>query len=126
MPRNQQSAQAGLDNPIGSARPEGAQFVDVDADGDIDLYSNGTIYRNRSVPGTAHFDAMSPAASGVTLQGVLEEGAAFLDYDLDGDQDLFVVYSSVPGATIWENRGDGSFFQAENGIIDSPFVGLDL
>src|SRR5688572_4898092 len=38
---------AGLDNPpFPVNRPEGAEFRDYDYDGDVDLYSNNTIYRN--------------------------------------------------------------------------------
>ncbi|MFO0982031.1 MAG: VCBS repeat-containing protein, partial [Planctomycetota bacterium] len=57
----------------------------------------------------------------------LEEGALFFDYDLDGDYDLFTVYSaSNIGVQIWESYGDGTFFQAEKDIVDSPYIGLDL
>jgi hypothetical protein len=118
------SRAAGLDNPPGSARPEGAQFVDLDDDGDLELYSNGTLYQNRS-SGSPLFVAMSEAGSGIGLSGALDEGAAFFDYDLDGDQDLFIVYTSR-GVRLWEGRGDGTFFQGEGTIIDSRDIGLDL
>lgn len=121
------SAGAGLDNPPNTARPEGAQFVDVDFDGDMDLYSNGTLYRNNSTPSTPSFSAMTGTASGIGNVNDLEEGAVFGDYDLDGDFDLFIVYSSAaPGARIWECEGDGTFFAAATTIVQSPGIGLDL
>jgi len=121
----EKSAEAGLDNPPGTARPEGAQFVDVDLDGDIDLYSNGTLYRNVSSPGVPEFEPMSEQASGIGFRDSRDEGAVFFDYDLDGDQDLVVVYTEH-GVWIWENRGDGTFFAVEPGIVDDRFIGLNL
>jgi len=118
------SAAAGLDNPPGTARPEGAQFADVDFDGDLDLFSSGTIHRNVSVRGAPSFVALSEQESGVGLHAALDEGAAFFDYDLDGDDDLVVAYVQH-GVTIWENRGEGTFFEA-TGIVDDPFIGLNL
>ena len=49
----------------------------------------------------------------------------FFDYDLDGDFDLVVAYSNE-GVRIWENRGDGTFFAAEAGIVEKPMTGLNL
>ena len=121
------SAAVGLDNPPGAARPEGAQFVDIDFDGDIDLYSNGTLYRNLSTPGAPLFEPMKQTGSGILNSNKLEEGAAFFDYDLDGDFDLGIVFSSVSiGVNVYECRGDGSFFQLDQALIDSPNIGLDL
>ena len=119
------SAAAGLDNPLGTSRPEGAQFVDVDGDGDADLFSNGTLYWNVSSRGAPRFLSLDEAVSGIGLRASLDEGAASFDYDMDGDFDLVVAYSSA-GVRLWENRGDGTFFAAEPSIVDQPMTGLNL
>ncbi len=119
------SEASGLDNPPATLRPEGAQFADVDGDGDVDLYANGTLYQNVSSVLTTRFNALDGRASGIGLAASLDEGAMFFDYDLDGDFDLVAVYSNE-GVRIWENRGDGTFAAAEEGIIDSPMTGLNL
>ncbi len=116
---------SGLSNPPGTLRPEGAQFVDADGDADIDLYANGTLYQNVSSATAAGFNALNATASGIGLATSLDEGAMFFDYDLDGDFDLVVAYP-IEGVRIWENRGDGTFFAAEAGIVDSPMTGLNL
>jgi hypothetical protein len=119
------SAAAGLDNSPELARPEGAQFVDVDFDGDMDLYSNGILYRNVSTRETPAFEQMAESASGIGLSDELDEGAMFFDYDLDGDYDLVIAYA-FQGVRIWESYGDGMFFPAAPGIVDSPLIGLVL
>jgi len=117
------SAEAGLNNPPMTARPEGAQFFDADFDGELDCYCNGVLYQNNTT-GEIDFDDMITAGSGIGYRRRLEEGAAFFDYDLDGDYDLFISYNDV-GVNCWENEGDGTFFLEET-IIDEPFMGLAL
>ena len=119
------SAASGLDNPPGTARPEGAQFADIDGDGDIDLFANGTLYRNVSTRSVTRFNPEDVVASGIALPGSIDEGAMFFDYDLDGDFDLFVVYTNE-GIILWENRGDGTFQAAEAEVVDAPLTGLNL
>lgn len=120
------SAAVGVDNPPpASARSEGAQFTDIDSDGDMDLYCNGTLYQNISSLGNPLFRDHTEITSGIGLSTALDEGAMFFDKDLDGDFDLFVVYTG-PGVRIWENRGDGQFFMAPISTVESPFTGLDL
>jgi MYXO-CTERM domain-containing protein len=118
----------GLSNaPRGSARPEGAQFVDIDFDGDIDAYTSGSLYQNLSSTGAPEFSELTEAASGILFNDELDEGAAFDDYDLDGDYDVFVVYTNLPVCTqVFENRGDGTFFQFPQEDIESPCEGLNL
>ena len=118
----------GFDNRRRTARdPEGAQLVDVDSDGDLDLYSNGTVYQNNSSASVPLMYWMTEQGSGALYHDILDEGAALGDYDMDGDWDLFVAYTfAVPGVTIFENQGDGTFFEAEPGIVESPMIGIGL
>jgi hypothetical protein len=93
---------------------EGAQFVDYDDDGDLDLYlrtANGpTLARNDH-----GFFNNATATLGIGSLG-WEYGDRWADVDADGDLDLVFV---PPGANLrlLLNNGDGSF------IEDSAFVG---
>ena len=123
----EKASASGLAIPFGNARPEGAQLCDVDGDGDLDLYCNGALYQNWSTPGSPLFEALVPASSGLQNATSLEEGAAFFDYDMDGDMDLALAYvAQLLGVVLLENRGDGTFFQVEAGVVESPFTGLGL
>ncbi len=119
------SAAAGVDNPPGTARSEGAQFVDLDSDGDMELYCNGTLYQNQSSPGSPLFGAMTQAASGILFSTQLEEGCLFADYDLDGDFDFSIVYTG-PGVRIYLNQGDGTFSMQPVSTVAGYLTGLDL
>ena len=124
---HEDSAAAGLDNPPGVNRPEGAGFVDVDGDGDSDLYSNGTLYRDISTPGTPLFDPMTEVGSGIIHSDVLDEGAGFFDYDMDGDFDLCVAFcDNNLGVRMFEALGDGTFVLTKKTIFDSYNTGLCL
>lgn len=87
----------------------GVAVGDIDSDGDDDLYflnqlgSNG-LYRN---DGKGRFENVTEAA-GVGLEDRICVGAAFNDYDNDGDQDLYVT-STRGGNTLFRNKGDGHF-----------------
>lgn len=122
---SEQSGPAGLENPPDTTKPEGVQFCDYDQDGDLDLYSNNVIYQNRSRPGLPLFSAMARDASGIQIRDVVDEGAAFVDYDMDGDFDLVVAYSGDPGVIIYENGGDGCLTPVTD-RIESPLSGIDL
>lgn len=117
---------AGINNAPGADRPEGAQFVDFDQDGDLDLYCNQVIYQNVSTLGRPLFRRLAKEESGILAFGTLDEGAACADYDMDGDIDLLVAWTAAPFATIYENRGDGSFYE-ETTLVDGPeLVGLGM
>jgi hypothetical protein len=124
---HEDSAAAGLDNPPIVNRPEGAGIHDFDGDGDSDLYSNGTLYRNISVPGTPLFEPMTEVGTGIVHSDVLDEGAGFFDYDNDGDMDLCVAFcDGTLGVRMFEALGDGTYMFTKRGIFDSYNTGLCL
>jgi len=112
---------SGLGIPRGVNRPEGAQFADVDRDGDLDLYSNGTLYQNVSGEDGPRFRPLDGNATGITFGSLLDEGVLFFDYDMDGDQDLLVLHANVSN-DLYENRGDGTFVEDE-GALEAPADG---
>ena len=100
-------------------RHSGPMFADIDGDGDLDLFLGGLggdpslIFENN---GNSTFSDVT-AGSGIdTLTATDNISAAFGDYDLDGDLDLFVAHWGTqrdflsPGDTqhLWRNDTDAS------------------
>lgn len=91
------------------------QFVDIDNDGDLDLFigkRNGTItfYRNDGGPNNFSFTLVSRTWLGITtgFDGLL--APTFVDIDRDGDYDLF--YGAADGrVAFWENTGTALTYQ---------------
>lgn len=119
----------------------GAAFLDADADGDLDLYAANYVHyalsdhRVRTVKGHPAYagprdhppcpDAFflndgdgrftdASAASGVSAVAGPGMGVVCLDFDDDGDEDVYVGNDALHGNFLFENDGRGTF--AEVGL----------
>ena len=117
-------------------RHSGPMFADMDGDGDLDLFMGGVqsdpsrLYKNN---GDGTFSDVT-AGSGLDTIGASQTvSAAFGDYDLDGDLDLFLSHWGVersetdPGDTehLWRNESTASdirFVSASESAGISPSI----
>ncbi len=134
------SAKAGLDSPLWGAS---AAFGDYDRDGWLDLYvANYVAFDHRKAPppncqyrgikvhcgpkglqpapdrlfhnnGDGTFSDVTSSA-GVAAPPAYGLGVSWLDFDQDGDADIFVANDSMPNF-LFENQGNGKF--EEIGLI---------
>ena len=102
--------------PMKTHGAPGAVIFDYDNDGDQDIYvTNGpgvanSLYSNQlAESGVLSFIdvAADAGVSAVDLDGT---GACFGDIDNDGDEDLYVLGTSMPNR-LFENRGEGEFVE---------------
>ena len=77
------------DFPVTYSQPEGAQAIDYDEDGNIDLMSSGMLFRNA---GNAQFSRVWPAPG---VQPFFDEGLKFIDWNHDGYPDLVSIEPSA-------------------------------
>ena len=108
-------------------------FVDSDDDGDLDLYvandsTPNFLYRNDGAGIFAEVGLRAHAALGETGLAQAGMGAAWGDYDNDGDGDLLVTNFEDDYNTLYRNTGRGTFadvsFAAGLGRISLPYVGF--
>ncbi len=94
-----------------------AAWADYDNDGDLDLYvvnSGGDqdfLYKNNGYGAFTRVDTsvgMMDASNGV--------GAAWGDYDADGDLDLFVANQTAQEDFLYRNNGDGTFTRVDTTV----------
>lgn len=76
-------------------RPEGVAVADWNGDGTLDLYCANHLFMN---DGDAHFTDIRPQTG---LPPLFDEGCQFVDYDDDGDLDLYV--RTAYGPTLYRN-----------------------
>ncbi|WP_417732055.1 FG-GAP-like repeat-containing protein [Rosistilla oblonga] len=98
----------------------GTQAIDLDLDGQLDLFvTNGHIddFRSRGdawkMPsqvfrnvGQGIFEDVSTAAGAYFQKAILGRGVARLDWDRDGDSDLVVVHQDAPAALLSNTTTD--------------------
>ena len=119
----------------------GLFLFDVDLDGDLDLFAaNGHVqpeieatqegiayaepphlFLNR---GDGIFEDAAPAVGGPLAQPIVARGAAYADYDRDGDLDVLVTENNGP-AHLWRNDlPDRSFLQVHTVGAESNRDGI--
>ncbi len=103
-------------------RGDAAAFADIDKDGDPDLYMSGdegSAFLHND--GTGNFTEMMDFTGIQSNQGLKQRGRVvnlFLDYDHDGDLDLFTTGAQVE---MYRNNGDGVFTD----VSDQTFIPLE-
>ena len=105
-----------------SNQVRGCSWVDYDRDGFLDLYVgllhiSNKMYRNNG-DGTFVDLAQTIGVEGPSTAGVIM-GLGFIDYDRDGDQDLFITQDNNLGNILYKNEGE--FF-----IDVSDYTNVDL
>jgi len=98
-----------------------AAWGDFDGDGQVDLYVGfaggvpNKLYRNDG--NGRHFTNVAPAL-GLRLVGVSRQ-TSWIDYDNDGDVDLFVAFRDQPNRLFRNDNGRFTDVTTESGIGDS-------
>ena len=124
------AAAAGLQTPRGDV---GAAFGDYDNDGDFDLFvasetNENRLYRNDVTTGSSVASTFAETSKIDTLNvGSRSVGAAFFDYDNDGDLDLITASVVVDVATeLYHNTGSGLLGVGHLLGIQAPASGRGL
>ena len=106
-----------------TANGEGVSWADYDNDGDLDIFvanewgNPSYLYRNN---GNGTFTEVAASAG---INGVFAADAPlWLDYDNDGDFDLFIAnWAQAP--RVYKNNGNGTFtdVSSSSGVTDSSY-----
>ena len=110
--------------PTDGGNPRSVAWGDYDRDGDIDLYVGysgregpaNRLYRNDTTDGEARFTEVGESA-GVAISGFTRQ-VSFVDYDADGDLDLYVALRAGVNRLLQNNDGDFSDVTFEVGIAE--------
>jgi hypothetical protein len=96
-----------------------AEWIDVDNDGDNDLFLTGSTAWHPGAAQTLLFINRNGTLLNATptgLPNVSDSGAAFADFDLDGDPDLALNGRGLDATVLYRNDGKGQFTVAQTNL----------
>lgn len=110
--------------PTDGGNPRSVAWGDYDGDGDLDVYIGyagydgpaNRLFRNNLQQGQAGFTEVGEA-SGVALHGHTRQ-VSFIDYDSDGDLDLYVAMRASVNRLLQNNDGIFSDVTMSSGIME--------
>ena len=103
-------------------------FVDIDLDGDLDLFTGGNsgtlyFYNNTGSPSNYSFELVTDSFFDIDVG--TRSHPTFIDYDFDNDYDL-IVGSHNQNIKIYDNLGDSfSPYYVERDCLNIPHYGLN-
>jgi len=114
----------GLGLPIDGGNPRSVAWGDYDGDGDLDIYiaysgydgPANRLFRNNLVEKEPGFTEVGEAA-GVALRGATRQ-VSFVDYDSDGDLDLYIAFRAGVNRLMQNNAGLFADVTFTNGIME--------
>jgi len=121
-----ETATRGIINPYNASS---VIMADVNNDGWLDIYIGNIQQSNKLYlnDGTGHFfDFTEESGTGDVAVAM---GSVFFDYDLDGDQDLYLTHDAQVPYILFENDGTGRFtdVSAAAGVNYAGFgMGVDI
>ena len=113
-----------VDLPVTAGNQRSVGWGDYDNDGDLDVYigysghhgPKNQLFRNDLEDGEAKFADVSEEA-GVAIQGITRQ-VSFIDYDSDGDVDLYVALRTSPNRLLQNNGGVFTDITFQSGIAE--------
>ncbi|MEM6346117.1 MAG: FG-GAP-like repeat-containing protein [Bacteroidota bacterium] len=84
-------------------------LADIDQDGLLDIYVANLLGPNRLYRNLGNLRFQDITESSGTQDDQLNLGAIFLDYDRDGDQDLYLTHDNKQPNILLQNDGSGHF-----------------
>ncbi|MBD3374040.1 hypothetical protein GF406_03305 [candidate division KSB1 bacterium] len=123
-PFQNEAAARGVADPFGETGTHGVIFVDIDNDGDLDIFNGSTDERNHLYinRGNGTFYDGSHAA-GISVEKLGTRGVVAFDANGDGYMDLFAANwynprkkNRVESNEFYLNRGNGTFQRTDAGL----------
>lgn len=110
--------------PTDGGNPRSIAWGDYDGDGDLDVYIGysgregipNRLFRNNLMSGRADFTEVGESV-GVAFKGMTRQ-VSFVDYDADGDLDLFVAFRFNLNRLLQNNAGIFSDVTRSSGLVE--------
>ncbi|MGE0824082.1 MAG: FG-GAP repeat domain-containing protein [Candidatus Binatia bacterium] len=108
-------------------RPEGAQAVDINHDGWIDLYVAGHLFiNNRNLTFTNRRAELGLPSPTTDALGLFDEGSKFIDWNNDGGLDLVLHHPNGTDRLFQSQPQTRVFTEQTTGAFRNPFDGTVL
>ena len=101
-------------------------LVDIDADGDLDLFVADSLLRNDGRAGFGCWTLVGPSSGHEIPGDLMGWHVTFADIDDDGDQDMFGSASYDGGVAFCRNTGDATNASWTNMTSDYVVLGTDF